>query len=130
MARYTGPKGEDFKKGSANQFGRKQKLPKKNYILDSMARPKRKQSEYAIQLAEKQNQLHLWRSGRRFAHTFDRATHKKGVTGGCCSCNCSSPVWTIQFIASASLRPARGTPVVVHKHIVVNGDVVNILRIP
>lgn len=83
MARYTGPKAKISRRFSEPILGESKAFQKKNYPPGQHGKTKkRKQSEYAIQLAEKQKAKYIYGVlERQFAHTFDRATRKKGVTG-------------------------------------------------
>ena len=87
----------------------------------------RKQSEYAVQLAEKQKAKFIYGVlERQFAHTFDRATRKKGVTGEVLLQLLESRLDnTVYRLGIAPTRRA-ARQLVVHKHIIVNGEVVNI----
>jgi len=63
MARYTGPKSKIARRFKEAIFGPDKTLEKKNYPpgMHGNSRRRGKQSEYAIQLIEKQkSQIHLW----------------------------------------------------------------------
>ena len=83
MARYTGPKAKISRRFNEPILGESKALQKKNYPPGQHGKTKkRKLSEYAIQLAEKQKAKYIYGVlERQFAHTFDKATRKKGVTG-------------------------------------------------
>ena len=83
MARYTGPKARISRKFGEPILGENKALAKKAHAPGQHGRGrKRKQSEYAIQLAEKQKAKYIYGIlERQFAHTFDKAVRKKGVTG-------------------------------------------------
>ncbi|HBK89171.1 MAG: 30S ribosomal protein S4 [Cyclobacteriaceae bacterium] len=128
MARYTGPKAKISRRFSEPILGESKAFQKKNYPPGQHGKTKkRKQSEYAIQLAEKQKAKYIYGVlERQFAHTFDRATRKKGVTGEVLLQLLESRLDnTVYRLGIAPTRRA-ARQLVVHKHIVVNGDVVNI----
>jgi small subunit ribosomal protein S4 len=128
MARYTGPKARISRKFNEPILGESKALQKKNYAPGMHGKgKKRKQSEYAIQLAEKQKAKYIYGVlERQFAHTFDKATRKKGVTGEVLLQLLESRLDnTVYRMGIAPTRRA-ARQLVVHKHILVNGDVVNI----
>jgi len=128
MARYTGPKVRISRRFNEPVMGDNKALQKKNYAPGMHGKgKKRKQSEYAIQLAEKQKAKYIYGVlERQFAHTFDKATRKKGVTGEVLLQMLESRLDnTVYRLGIASTR--RGARQLVgHKHILVNGEVVNI----
>ena len=83
MARYTGPKVRISRRFNEPIMGENKSLQKKSYPPGQHGRGrKRKQSEYAIQLAEKQKAKYIYGLlERQFAKMFVNATRKKGVTG-------------------------------------------------
>jgi small subunit ribosomal protein S4 len=128
MARYTGPKAKISRRFNEPIMGESKALQKKNYAPGQHGKTKkRKQSEYAIQLAEKQKAKYIYGVlERQFAHTFDKATRKKGVTGEVLLQLLESRLDnTVYRLGIAPTRRA-ARQLVVHKHILVNGDVVNI----
>ena len=128
MARYTGPKAKISRRFNEPILGESKALQKKNYPPGQHGKTKkRKQSEYAIQLAEKQKAKYIYGVlERQFAHTFDKATRKKGVTGEVLLQLLESRLDnTVYRLGIAPTRRA-ARQLVVHKHILVNDDVVNI----
>lgn len=128
MARYIGPKVRISRRFNEPIMGDSKALQKKNYPPGQHGKgKKRKQSEYAIQLAEKQKAKYIYGVlERQFAHTFDKATRKKGVTGEVLlqmlEARLDNAVYRLGI--APTRRAAR--QLVSHKHILVNGDVVNI----
>jgi small subunit ribosomal protein S4 len=128
MARYTGPKTKISRRFNEPIMGESKAFSKKSYPPGQHGKTKkRKQSEYAIQLAEKQKAKYIYGVlERQFAHTFDKATRKKGVTGEVLlqllEARLDNTVYRLGI--APTRRAAR--QLVVHKHILVNGDVVNI----
>jgi small subunit ribosomal protein S4 len=128
MARYIGPKARISRKFNEPILGESKALQKKNYAPGQHGKgKKRKQSEYAVQLAEKQKAKYIYGVlERQFAHTFDKATRKKGVTGEVLlqllEARLDNTVYRLGI--APTRRAAR--QLVIHKHITVNSDIVNI----
>lgn len=128
MARYTGPKVRISRRFNEPILGENKALAKKNYAPGMHGRgKKRKQSEYATQLAEKQKAKYIYGLlERQFAKLFDTATRKKGVTGEVLLQLLESRLDnTVYRLGIAPTRRA-ARQLVLHKHILVNGEVVNI----
>lgn len=128
MARYTGPKVRISRRFNEPILGDNKALQKKNYAPGQHGRgKKRKQSEYSTQLAEKQKAKYIYGLlERQFAKLFDNASRKKGVTGEVLLQMLESRLDnTVYRLGIAPTRRA-ARQLVLHKHILVNGDVVNI----
>src|SRR5258706_139967 len=128
MARYTGPKVRISRRFNEPIMGESKVLAKKNYAPGQHGKTKkRKLSEYATQLAEKQKAKYIYGVlERQFENTFDKATRKKGVTGEVLLQLLEARLDnTVYRLGVAPTRRA-ARQLVVHKHIFVNGDVVNI----
>lgn len=128
MARYIGPKARISRKFNEPILGESKALQKKNYAPGMHGKgKKRKQSEYATQLAEKQKAKYIYGIlERQFENIFDKASRKKGVTGEVLLQMLESRLDnTVYRLGIAPTRRA-ARQLVVHKHITVNGDVVNI----
>jgi small subunit ribosomal protein S4 len=128
MARYTGPKVRISRRFNEPILGDNKALQKKNYAPGQHGRgKKRKQSEYATQLYEKQKAKYIYGLlERQFSKLFNEASRKKGVTGETLlqllECRLDNTVYRLGI--APTRRAAR--QLVLHKHISVNGDVVNI----
>ncbi len=128
MARYTGPKVKISRKFGQPILGESKALTKKNYPPGMHGRNrKRKASEYSVQLREKQMVKYTYGVlERQFAKTFDRALRKDGITGEnllkFLEARLDNTVYRLGI--APTRRAAR--QLVLHKHINVNGDVVNI----
>jgi small subunit ribosomal protein S4 len=128
MARYTGPKVRISRRFNEPIMGDNKALQKKNYAPGMHGKgKKRKLSEYAIQLAEKQKAKYIYGVlERQFENTFDKATRKKGVTGEVLlqmlEARLDNTVYRLGI--APTRRGAR--QLVGHKHILVNGEIVNI----
>ena len=129
MARYTGPKTRICRKFGEPILGNGKYLSKNsNPPGQHGATKKRKQpSEYAVQLKEKQKAKYTYGLlERQFYKTFVEAARRKGVTGEnlikLLEARLDNTVYRLGIAAS---RPA-ARQLVSHKHITVNGEVVNI----
>lgn len=128
MARYTGPKSKISRKFGEPILGPSKALQKKNYAPGMHGRGrKRKQSEYAVQLLEKQKVKYIYGIlERQFRALFHRAAVKDGITGEnllkYCEARLDNTVYRLGI--APTRRAAR--QLVSHKHIVVDGEVVNI----
>ena len=128
MARYTGPKAKVSRRFSEAIFGDSKVLQKKNYPPGQHGRGRRrKPSEYAIQLMAKQKAKYTYGVlEKQFRNLFERASRKKGVTGEVLlqllEARLDNTVYRLGL--SPTRRGAR--QLVSHKHITVNGEVVNI----
>ena len=129
MARYTGPKTKIARKFGEAIFGDDKSFEKKNYPpgMHGNARRRGKKSEYAVQLQEKQKAKYTYGIlERQFRNLFERANRSKGVTGEVLLQLCESRLDNVvyRFGIAPSRRAAR--QLVSHRHITVNGEVVNI----
>jgi small subunit ribosomal protein S4 len=128
MARYRGPKAKIARKFGEPIEGQSKVLQKKNYPPGMHGRGRRKkQSEFAIQLMEKQKAKYIYGVlERQFAKMFDHASRQKGVTGEnllqLLEGRLDNSVYRLGI--APTRRGAR--QLVSHKHILVNGTVVNI----
>lgn len=128
MARYTGPKSKISRRYNEPIFGPSKALAKKAYGPGQHGRGRRKkQSEYAIQLMEKQKAKYIYGVlERQFANLFDKAARKTGITGenllALLEARLDNTVYRLGI--APTRRAAR--QLVLHKHILVNGGIVNI----
>ena len=128
MARYTGPKARISRRFNEPILGESKAFQKKNYPPGQHGKTKkRKQSEYAIQLAEKQKAKYIYGVlERQFAHTFDKAVRKKGVTGEVLLQLLEARLDNMVYRLGIAPTRRAARQLVVHRHILVNGEVVNI----
>jgi small subunit ribosomal protein S4 len=129
MARYRGPKSKIARRFKEPIFGPDKALEKKNYGPGQHGPNKRrgKQSEYAIQLGEKQKAKYTYGIlERQFSNLFKKASAMKGITGENLLVLCESRLDnTVYRLGIAPTRSA-ARQLVSHKHITVNGQLVNI----
>ncbi|MFT6280363.1 MAG: small subunit ribosomal protein S4 [Salibacteraceae bacterium] len=129
MARYTGPKSKIARRFKDPIFGPDKALDKRQYGPGQHGPNKRrgKQSEYAIQLAEKQKAKYTYGIlERQFANLFDKASAMKGITGEVLLQLCEGRLDNTVYRLGAATTRSAARQFVSHKHITVNGQVVNI----
>ncbi len=129
MARYIGPKSKIARKFREPIFGPDKYVEKKNYPpgIHGLAKKRMKQSEYAIQLQEKQKAKYTYGIlEKQFKITFDKATRAHGVTGEVLLQLIESRLDNVVYRLGITPTRDAAKQVVSHKHILVNGNVVNI----
>ena len=129
MARYTGPKTKIARKFGEPIFGDDKSFEKKNYPPGQHGTNRRrgKKSEYAIQLQEKQKAKYTYGIlERQFSNLFVQANRSKGVTGEVLLQLCESRLDNVVYRMGIAPSRRAARQLVSHRHITVNGDVVNI----
>ena len=129
MARYTGPKTKIARKFGEPIFGDDKSFEKRNYPPGQHGNNKRrsKKSEYAIQLMEKQKAKYTYGIlERQFRNLFKRATASKGITGEVLLQLCESRLDNVVYRMGLSNSRRGARQLVSHRHITVNGEIVNI----
>ncbi|MDD2328008.1 MAG: 30S ribosomal protein S4 [bacterium] len=128
MARYTGPKSKIARKFGEPIFGPDKVLSKKNYPPGQHGNSRRrKTSEYGIQLREKQRAKYTYGVlEKQFRLTFDRAARSRGITGEVLLQLLESRLDNVVFRLGIAPTRAAARQMVTHRHIVVNGKVLNI----
>ncbi|XOD69131.1 MAG: 30S ribosomal protein S4 [Flavobacteriales bacterium AspAUS03] len=128
MARYTGPKRKIERRFGELIFSSKP-MDRKKYTpgQHGSAYRRRKRSEYSIQLAEKQKAKYTYGIlERQFIKMFREVSKKKGITGELLLQLCESRLDNVVYrLKLAPSRPA-ARQLVSHRHIIVNGGIVNI----
>ena len=130
MARYRGPKSKIARRFRDPIFGPDKSLERRNYGPGQHGPSKRrggKQSEYAVQLGEKQKAKYTYGIlERQFANMFEKASRMKGITGENLLQLCEARLDNTVFRLGISPTRRGARQLVSHKHITVNGEVVNI----
>lgn len=128
MARYTGPKSRIARKFGEAIFGADKVLSKKNYPPGQHGQNKRrKTSEYGTQLAEKQKAKYTYGVlERQFRILFEKASRTKGITGEVLLQLLESRLDNIVYRLGIAPTRDAARQLVSHRHIVVDGKVVNI----
>ncbi|MBQ4006880.1 MAG: 30S ribosomal protein S4 [Muribaculaceae bacterium] len=128
MARYTGPKTKIARKLGEPIFGEDKVLSKKNYPPGQHGQNRRrKMSEYATQLREKQKAKYTYGVlERQFRNLFNKAARMKGVTGEVLLQLLESRLDNVVYRLGIAPTRAAARQIVLHRHITVDGKVVNI----
>ena len=129
MARYTGPKTKIARKFGEAIFGDDKNFEKRNYPPGQHGNAKRrgKKSEYAIQLAEKQKAKYAYGIlERQFSNLFKKASRSKGITGEVLLQLCESRLDNVVYRLGISNSRSGARQLVSHRHITVNGEILNI----
>lgn len=128
MARYTGPKSKIARKFGEPIFGPDKVLSKKNYPPGQHGNSRRrKTSEYGIQLLEKQKAKYTYGLlEKQFRIVYEKAKRTKGITGEILMQLLESRLDNVVYRLGFAPTRAAARQLVSHKHIVVNGKVVNI----
>ncbi|AWX43788.1 30S ribosomal protein S4 [Flagellimonas maritima] len=129
MARYTGPKSKIARKFGEAIFGDDKAFEKKSYPPGQHGNNRRrgKKSEYAIQLMEKQKAKYTYGIlEKQFRNLFEKANRSKGVTGEVLLQMCESRLDNVVYRMGLSPSRSGARQLVSHRHITVNGEIVNI----
>jgi small subunit ribosomal protein S4 len=129
MARYTGPKTKIARKFGEAIFGEDKSFEKRNYPPGQHGANKRrgKKSEYAIQLMEKQKAKYTYGVlERQFRNMFKKARAAQGITGEVLLQLCESRLDNVVFRMGIAPSRSGARQLVSHRHITVNGELVNI----
>jgi len=129
MARYTGPKSKIARKFGEAIFGDDKSFEKRNYPPGQHGNNRRrgKKSEYAIQLMEKQKAKYTYGIlERQFRNMFKKATAAQGITGEVLLQLCESRLDNVVYRMGVSPSRRGARQLVSHRHITVNGEIVNI----
>ena len=128
MARYTGPKSKISRKYGEPIFGDTKALEKKPHPPGQHGRGRRrKKSEYAIQLAEKQKAKYTYGIlEKQFSNMYKAANANTGITGEVLLQMCETRLDNVVFRLGLSPTRSGARQLVSHRHITINGKVVNI----
>jgi small subunit ribosomal protein S4 len=129
MARYTGPKSKIARRFREPIFGPDKALEKKNYPPGMHGTSKRrgKQSEYAVQLMEKQKVKYTYGVlEKQFENLFHKASSKEGITGETLLKLLEARLDNAVYRLGIAPTRSAARQLVSHKHITVNNELVNI----
>ena len=128
MARYTGPTSKIARRFNDPIFGHCKELKNKNYPPGQHGKNRRrKQSEYAIQLMEKQKAKYTYGVlERQFKRMFEQAAAKQGVTGTLLLQLLESRLDNTVYRMGLAKTRRGARQLVGHNHVTVNGQVVGI----
>ncbi|MCF6212700.1 MAG: 30S ribosomal protein S4 [Flavobacteriaceae bacterium] len=129
MARYTGPQTKIARKFGEAIFGADKSFEKRNYPpgQHGNARRRGKKSEYAVQLQEKQKAKYSYGIlEKQFKNLFQKASRSKGITGEILLQLCEARLDNVVFRMGIAPSRRAARQLVSHRHITVNGSIVNI----
>jgi small subunit ribosomal protein S4 len=129
MARYRGPQTRIARKFGESIYGADKTFEKKNYPPGQHGANKRrrKTSEYGIQLKEKQKAKYTYGIlEKQFRNLFEKASSSKGVTGEVLLQLLESRLDNVVFRLGLAPSRSAARQLVGHRHILVNGEIVNI----
>ncbi len=129
MARYTGPKTKIARKFHEPIYGADKSYEKKPYApgMHGQNRRRSKLSEYGIQLQEKQKAKYTYGIlERQFRKLYSEASRRGGVTGEELMKLIEARLDNVVYRLGIARTRAQARQLVSHRHIAVNGEVVNI----
>tara|TARA_B100001142_G_scaffold204886_1_gene203264 strand:- start:289 stop:894 length:606 start_codon:yes stop_codon:yes gene_type:complete len=129
MARYTGPTSRIARRFGEPIFGPDKALAKKAYAPGQHGNQRRrgKQSEYGVQLMEKQKAKFTYGIlEKQFSNLFKEALRRKGVTGENLLQMCEMRLDNVVYRLGIAPTRRAARQLVTHRHITVNGENVNI----
>ncbi len=129
MARYTGPKTRIARKFGEPIYGPDKYLDRKSFPpgQHGLSKKRKKTSEYGIQLREKQKVKYTYGLlERQFRNTFEKAQARPGITGLVLLQMLESRLDNVVYRLGVAPSRAAARQLVSHRHITVNGNVVNI----
>jgi len=129
MARYTGPKTKIARKFGEAIFGEDKAFEKRNYPpgQHGLAKKRGKKSEYAVQLMEKQKAKYTYGIlEKQFRNLFKKASAASGVTGEILLQLCEARLDNVVYRMGVAPSRRAARQIVSHRHITVNGELVNV----
>jgi small subunit ribosomal protein S4 len=129
MARYTGPKTRIARKFGEAIFGEDKAFERRNYPpgQHGLAKRRGKKSEYAVQLMEKQKAKYTYGIlERQFRNLFEKASAASGVTGEILLQLCEARLDNVVYRMGIAPTRRGARQIVSHRHITVNGELVNV----
>ena len=129
MARYTGPTTRIAREFGEPIFGADKAYERKSYPpgQHGQSKKRKKLSEYGVQLQQKQKVKYTYGLlERQFANAFEKASRMRGVTGECLLTLLEARLDNVVYRLGIAPTRRAARQLVGHRHIVVNGNVVNI----
>ena len=129
MGKYIGPKSKIARKFGEAIYGADKVLEKRNFPpgQHGLARKRKKVSEYGTQLSEKQKAKYTYGLlEKQFSRTYEQAARMGGITGENLLKLLESRLDNVVYRLGIAPSRAAARQLVSHRHITVNGNVVNI----
>ena len=129
MARYIGPKSKIARRFGEAIFGADKVLSRRNFAPGQHGNNRRrKQSEYAVMLAEKQKAKYTYGVlERQFRNLFEKSAKAAGITGEVLLQHLESRLDNVVFRLGIAPTRAAARQLVSHKHIIVDGNKADIV---
>ena len=129
MARYTGPTTKKARSFGDPIFGFDKAFERRKYPpgQHGLSKKKKQASNYSLQLTEKQKAKYTYGIlEKQFANIFDRAARAHGVTGEVLIQLIEARLDNVVFRLGIAPTRSAARQLVSHRHITVNGHVVNV----
>ncbi len=129
MARYRGPRTKIARKFGEPIYGADKAFEKKNYPpgQHGLTKKRKKTSEYGVQLLEKQKVKYTYGIlEKQFANLFEKAARTRGITGELLLQFLESRLDNVVYRLGIASTRAAARQFVSHRHISLNGKIVNI----
>jgi len=129
MARYTGPTTKKSRSFGESIFGYDKYFERRKYPpgMHGQSKKRKTKSDYSVQLSEKQKAKYTYGVlERQFRRTFHNATRRHGVTGEVLLQLLEARLDNTVFRLGISPTRRGARQLVGHRHVTVNGKVVNI----
>ena len=122
MSRYTGPQWKKSRRLGFSTLETGRELARRPYAPGQHGQKRKKQTEYGLQLAEKQKVRHMYGvNEKQFHNTFKRAGKMEGVTGYNFFCLLESRLDNIVYRLGFATTRRQARQLVNHGHILLNG---------
>lgn len=122
MARYTGPQWKKSRRLGFSTLETGKELSKRPYAPGQHGQKRKKQTEYGLQLAEKQKVRHMYGvNEKQFRNTFFRASKMEGITGYNFFCLLESRLDNVVYRLGFASTRRQARQLVNHGHIMLNG---------
>lgn len=127
MARYTGPQWKKSRRLGFSTLETGKELSKRPYAPGQHGQKRKKQTEYGLQLAEKQKVRHMYGvNEKQFRNTFFRASKMEGITGYNFFCLLESRLDNVVYRMGFATTRRQARQFVNHGHFLVDGKKVDI----
>ena len=127
MARYTGPQWKISRRLGFSILENGKELNRRAYAPGQHGQKRKKQTEYGLQLAEKQKVRHMYGvNEKQFHNTFNQAGKMEGIHGYNFLCLLERRLDNVVYRMGLALTRREARQLVTHRHFTVNGKRVNI----
>ncbi len=122
MSRYIGPQWKKSRRLGFSTLETGKELSRRSYAPGQHGQKRKKQTEYGLQLAEKQKVRHMYGvNEKQFRNTFFRASKMEGITGYNFFCLLESRLDNVVYRLGFATTRRQARQLVNHGHILLNG---------